>query len=770
MRAGIALKINLIVLAVVFSLGTILAGYFLQEQYTSLQVELRRRIELFGGYLAKTLEGHPDRGDQGGIDQHLRAAALDPEICYIMVKSNEGEIRAARWVNSTAHNIFEVDFPLHTGARSSTGPAFGEVDGDSGLKVNGWLTIGVDASHVNTAIQRLFWRTGIAVSAAALVAMVIGFFYVHFFLRTSITPLLYGIREIGEGSLTYRFSGDRKDELGEIGRAFNEMSERLRRTLFTKEQLEATVAERTAALETALAEQVRSKDEVVAKECRIKLLLDSTAEAIYGLDQDGNCIFCNAACVAMLGYKSEQQLLGQNMHNLLHHTKPDGTPYEMERCGIFDAFRKGERYHCDREYFWRVDGTPIPAEYWAYPVREGERITGAVVTFLDISERIRLTEQLVQAQKLESIGRLTGGVAHDFNNLLTPIMGYSELLKRDLAGNDQAVNMLTNVLKAAGKARELVQQLLSFSRKQVLEMKVIDLGEVIGGLKGILRHTIRESVYLRFNLAGERYGVRADRNQVEQVIMNLAVNAQDAIADHGTIIIETGPVFLDNEYAGLHSEVVPGRYLMVAVSDDGCGMDHETRQRIFEPFFTTKGVGKGTGLGLATVYGIVRQHGGNIWVYSEPGKGTTFKCYFPIVDAEPVAEEAAAEAEVSLSGERRTILLVEDEEMVRTMVQEFLAGQGFQVLAAGTAKEALQMSKGCPLDLLITDVVMPDLNGPELYTRLLEGHAGLKALYMSGYTQNAIVHQGVLVEGIHYIQKPFDAASFTRKVQSVLQS
>ncbi|MCM0082592.1 ATP-binding protein [Geomonas sp. Red32] len=768
MRAGIALKINLIVLAVVFSLGTILAGYFLQEQYTSLQEELRRRIELFGGYLAKTLEGH-QHGD-GGMDQHLKAAVLDPEICYIIVKSAEGEIRAARWINSNAHNIFEVAFPLHAVGGSPGGPAFGEVNGNAGHQVDGSLTIGVDASHVTKSMQRLFWRTGIAVNVAALVAMVIGFFYVHFFLRNSITPFLYGIREIGEGSLTYRFSGDRKDELGEIGRAFNDMADRLRQTLFTKEQLETTVAERTAALESALAEQVRSKNEVVAKEARIKLLLDSTAEAIYGLDVEGNCIFCNAACVAMLGYGSEQQLLGKNMHSLLHHTRPDGTPYQMERCGIFDAFRKGERYHCDREFFWRIDGTPIPAEYWAYPVREGERITGAVVTFLDISERIRLTEQLVQAQKLESIGRLTGGVAHDFNNLLTPIMGYTEILRKDLAGNDQAVAMLSNVLKAAGKARELVKQLLSFSRKQVLEMKVMDLSEVIGGLKGILRHTIRESVELRFNLAPQRYGVRADRNQIEQVIMNLAVNAQDAIAGHGTIIIETGPVLLDNEYAGLHTEVVPGRYLMVAVSDDGCGMDQETRQRIFEPFFTTKGVGKGTGLGLATVYGIVRQHGGNIWVYSEPGKGTTFKCYFPIVDAEPVAEEAAAEAEVSLEGGLRTILLVEDDEMVRAMVQEFLAGQGFQVLDAGTAEEALNISKGRQLDLLITDVVMPDLNGPELYTRLLEGHAGLRALYMSGYTHNVIVHQGVLEEGIHYIQKPFDAASFTRKVQSVLQS
>ena len=326
------------------------------------------------------------------------------------------------------------------------------------------------------------------------------------------------------------------------------------------------------------------------------------------------------------------------------------------------------------------------------------------------------------------------------------------------------------MLQAAEKAKELVKQLLSFSRKQVLEIRTIDLNQTLVEFISILQHTVRESIEIRLNLADKVYGIRADGNQIEQVIMNLAVNAQDAIGERGVITIETAPVLLDDEYARQYPDVTPGKYLMLAVTDDGCGMDLKTQQRIFEPFFTTKGVGHGTGLGLSTVYGIVRQHGGNLSVCSEPGKGTTFKCYFPLVEEMPESEQHIVRSQVSLEGEQRIILLVEDNEMVRKFVEGMLTRQGFEVLVAEHPQEALQLVESRSLDLLITDVVMPHMSGPELHATLLESYPGLKVLYMSGYTSNAITLQESQNNRVKFLQKPFGLDDFFRKIEAVLAS
>lgn len=381
----------------------------------------------------------------------------------------------------------------------------------------------------------------------------------------------------------------------------------------------------------------------------------------------------------------------------------------------------------------------------------------------------KLEEQLFQSQKLESIGRLAGGVAHDFNNMLTPIMGYAEILMSRTEPGSRDFEMLDSIKKAADKSRVLTQQLLSFGRKQILDMKTIDLNEVINSFYGILRRTIREDINLRLCLTNDQIGVRADRNQIEQILMNLAINAQDAITNKGTITIETAPVTLDNEFVRQHAVVKAGKYLMLAFSDNGCGMDQETISKIFEPFYTTKELGKGTGLGLATVYGLVRQHGGNIWVYSEINSGSTFKLYFPAVGGQPEPEEEISSEEVNLSAGGTTILLVEDDEMVRSMVCDLLQKLGFDVIAPENPKQALKISEGLQIDLLISDVVMPGMTGPELYRKLLKSHGKLKVLYMSGYTDDVIVHHGVLDEGIDFIQKPFAINALAKKIDSVLR-
>lgn len=526
--------------------------------------------------------------------------------------------------------------------------------------------------------------------------------------------------------------------------------------------------EQTETLREELAERTRIQDELRSKDERIHNLLDCTEEGIFGVDPEGICTFCNRSCLQLLGYQKEEDLLGRRIHDLIHPGNDGGDGLASDACPVCNTFRTGVGAHLPADVLWRADGTTLETELWAHPVVDNGRICGAVVTFVDVTQRKLLEDQLIQAQKMESIGRLAGGIAHDFNNLLTPIMGYCELLRLDLPDNALVQERCGNVLKAAGGAKELVQQLLSFSRKQVLEMKVIDLNQALSGFQSILRRTIRESIDLKMSLADGSYLVRADKNQIEQVVMNLVVNAQDAIREHGVVTIETAPVLLDDEYARLHKDVTPGRYLMLAVADDGCGMDQETRQRVFEPFFTTKGIGKGTGLGLATVYGIVRQHGGNIWVYSEPNKGTVFKCYLPLADGTAVTERADAGGVVSLEGERRLILLVEDNEMVRSLVAELLGQAGFEMLVACDPKEALKLCAGRRIDLLVTDVVLPYMSGPQLHRKLLQNDPTLKVLYMSGYTSNAIVHQGVLDEGTHYIAKPFALNEFARKVAEVL--
>ena len=528
--------------------------------------------------------------------------------------------------------------------------------------------------------------------------------------------------------------------------------------------------DKSAALETELAERVRAEQALRAKEEYIGLLLGSTAEGIYGMDLNGDCTFCNPSGLAMLGYPSAEQLVGVNIHALIHHSHPDGTPYPDKECKAYRAFRLGMKIYVEDEVFWRSDGTPFPVEYWSHPIVEDGTIRGAVVTFVDISQRRELEEQLLHAQKMESVGRLAGGIAHDFNNLLTPIMGYTELLQLALAEGSPERAKVDGVLKAAVKAKALVQQLLSFGRKQILDMKIIDINQVITSFADILRRTIRENITLQISLTQDIVNIMADMHQIEQIIMNLTVNAQDAISGNGAITIETAPIILDEEYSWHHDGVIPGRYVMLVVSDTGCGMDKATQSKIFEPFFSTKGVGQGTGLGLATVYGLVKQHGGHIWVYSEPGKGTTFKIYLPLVDALPAVEQTAAETQVVFNREQTCILLVEDNDMARNLVHELLTGHGFKVIAADGPRQALQKIQGQVIDLLVTDVVMPDMTGPELHKRLQTDYPDLRALFMSGYTSNVIVHHGVLDDGVNFIQKPFAINDFAKKVESILAS
>jgi len=384
-------------------------------------------------------------------------------------------------------------------------------------------------------------------------------------------------------------------------------------------------------------------------------------------------------------------------------------------------------------------------------------------------ENKRLMDQLLHSQKLESVGRLAGGIAHDFNNLLTPIIGYTEMLRGKMPEDDPGYAKTGHVLNAAHKAQSLVAQLLGFSRKQFLNIEQVDLNAHISAFLGILRRAIRENVDIQTRFNPEPCLTLADKNQFDQILMNLVVNSQDAIIGNGTITIETSNVHVDVAHARQHLDLLPGEYVVLAVSDTGHGMDKETQEKIFEPFFTTKDIGKGTGLGLATVYGLVKQQKGGIWVYSEPGRGTTFKIYFPAFkNVEAALLGPDQEVAVTYDGRGRTVLLVEDEFVVRELVREFLESMYFEVVVLADPLEAVEAANKSPFDLLLTDVIMPGLTGPELYQHLLRKQPGLKALFMSGYTGGIVEASGLTGQNSNYIQKPFTGNGLAAKIKQVL--
>jgi two-component system, cell cycle sensor histidine kinase and response regulator CckA len=500
-----------------------------------------------------------------------------------------------------------------------------------------------------------------------------------------------------------------------------------------------------------------------ATEASYTALVQNAPIGIYRSSPDGRFLTVNAALVRMLGYDAPADVLGLDLARDVY-----ADPAERERLLTRDTY--SEQDYDEVEATWkRKDGRLLTLQLNVRVARDAAGQVEYYETFVrDLTEQRRLQQQLVQSQKMEAVGRLAGGIAHDFNNLLTVITSYSDLLLEDLPPNDPKREDVEQVIHAADGAAALTRQLLAFSRQQVLEPRVVNLNAVVQGVEKMLRRVIGEDVDLVTALASDVGAVKADVGQLEQVLMNLAVNARDAMPTGGKLSIETANVEHDVDYAR-EQEASPVReFVMLAVSDTGIGMDEATKSRIFEPFFTTKAPGKGTGLGLATVYGIVRQSGGFIWVYSELGRGTTFKIYLPEVDAP--APGAAGVGATELPRGTETVLVAEDAAAVRAVTRQVLERQGYTVLEApnGEAALAIAMAHPGPIHLLLTDVVMPGLSGRQVADQLTRLRPDIRVLYTSGYTDDAVVRHGVLEAGIAYLQKPFTTASLARKVREAL--
>lgn len=644
--------------------------------------------------------------------------------------------------------------------------------------------------------------------------------------------------------------------------------------------LEREVEERTEDLRRELSERRLAEKKVLEREQEISLLLDSMAEAVYGIDTQGNCTFTNPSCLRMLGYEDSTELLGRNMHEIMHHSHVDGSPYPKEQCRVCDAYRDGKGVHVDSEMLWRSDGTGFPAEYWSYPIISDEGIIGAVVTFLDISRRkeaekekenllgtlnalvdhmpegvflldtsgnvvmanpvaieylealsgtsvggrldavggrkpgellisppqilwhdvvsegktyevagrglrdggmvfvirdvtrVREVEKRLRLQeRMAAVGQLAAGIAHDFNNILTVINGFAEMLLEEKGLSEEVIRSINAISKSGEKAAELIHQILDFSRQTVGEKKPLDLGVFLGEFMAFIGRTIPENIEISLELGEGSIVVEADESKLQQIFANLVVNARDAMPEGGRLGIRAGLMdFSDENGVSRVMDLMGSRWVLVEISDTGHGIPEDVLPHIFEPFYTTKGPGHGTGLGLPQVYGLVKQHGGNIHVDTS-AEGSTFQVYLPLEETRKTADKVEAPYENLVKGHGQRILVVEDEGVVRGLLVNVLTSLGYSVIQASDGREALDVfeAAGREVDLVVTDIIMPGMDGIELAGELWARVPGLKVVAISGYSVD-LIEDRLRDAGIReMIRKPFKVRELADAISRALE-
>jgi two-component system cell cycle sensor histidine kinase/response regulator CckA len=513
-----------------------------------------------------------------------------------------------------------------------------------------------------------------------------------------------------------------------------------------------------------ITERKRVEEALRQSEASFRAMVEGTY-GVYRATPEGKLLMVNSALVKMLGYASSEEVLALNLATDIFENG-EYTPLLFDQPGRQKQFAKMEAH-------WkRKDGTSLAVEISGRPVKDDSAtILYFEVIAEDVSHIRGVEQRLRHVQKMEAIGRLAGGIAHDFNNVLGVIVAYSEMLVEKLNEDEELFPLVMSITKAVERGGTLTRQLLAFSRQQVLEPQVMSLGDYLGTIKDMLARVIGEDLELKIRTGDARLHVKVDPTQMEQVVMNLVVNARDAMPRGGRLTIETSEVDIDDEYCSRNPEARVGRHVMLAVSDTGCGMPPEVLSRIFEPFFTTKEQGKGTGLGLATLYGIVKQSGGHITAYSEVGRGTTFKIYLPATQEETAKRETLSPEKIAPRGVE-TILIVEDEESLRAVTREYLANKGYQVIVAENFEQAVEASADSArhIDLLMTDVVLPGASGPKLAERLATTRPEMKVLFVSGYTADALVHGDLHRTDFVFLSKPFSLNTLARKIRAILDS
>ena len=770
-RAGgrfVSLQTKLLVgtLLVVASVMSALVVIVEHRQREAIIREVQRRGDTLARDLAVGSTGPLVLYNYTQLEQNVARVATETDVAYAMILDRDGRVAAHNHrpeivgtllSGGTLDRILSTDATLAQELYGPDGEALYDFAVPIRVDAQRWGTARVGLSRRRmeaeiAATRRQLVLLAVLVLAGAGLASAL----VARRIARPVRQLAAGAVAISRGELVQRVEPTTRDEIGQLATAFNEMARQLH------EQRSALLEQRTA-LEAAHGELRRRFAQLSDLKSYTDHILDSLVNGIVTLDLDGRVVTLNGAAEALLGSPAGDAARGRHVAEVLGHAP--------ELVAILQAaiqWRTGRTVTVNLPS--RTGVTPV--EITTATLKGGEdQDLGVIVVVRDLTAVRALEAQLRHAQKMEAVGRLAGGVAHDFNNLLTVITGRSQLLLLKLPPESPLRRDVELVEETAHRASALTRQLLAFSRKQMVQPRVVDLNEVVRGMETMLSRLIGEDVTLATRLDQTAGCVRADPAQLEQMIVNLAVNARDAMPLGGRLTLETGFVRLDEEFAREHVGLRPGPHVRLVVRDTGVGMDGLIKAHLFEPFFTTKGPGKGTGLGLATVYGIVTQCGGAVRVDSEPGQGAVFTIDLPRVDA-PADVRGDPGIPAAAPHGSETVLLVEDEPEVRGLARDILHQQGYTVLEAADGDEALRVGRdhGGPIHLLVTDVVMPQMGGRELADHLKAGRQETKVLYVSGYTDDAILHQGVSETGMAFLPKPFTASALAHKVREVLDA
>ncbi|MCD6580744.1 MAG: PAS domain S-box protein [Desulfuromusa sp.] len=531
------------------------------------------------------------------------------------------------------------------------------------------------------------------------------------------------------------------------------------------EELLSVIASRAA----AECERMHFVRELSRSEEKLRTLFNSTAEAIVGIDMLGDIVFCNPSAVKILGYAGEQDLVGKSFFRLISSKNYSESLSGHEECPFISAISSGSKISSEEDLFTHRDGHQVPVEYWGHPMQRDDQLVGGVITFIDISRRKKLEKQLQHSQRMEAIGTLTGGIAHDFNNILTVISGYVGLLQSQVTDNPKLLAKIQKIGAAAERGSQLTHGLLAYSRRKSGTFIPVDLNRLILNVQDIFGQVIGERIKKTLNLSEQQLVVLAEPSQFEQVLVNLATNARDAMLDGGELTMKTEQTEIDRSFCQMSGYGEPGLYALITVEDDGVGIPKEIQQKIFDPFFTTKDTGKGTGLGLAMAWGIVKQHKGYILLDSAPGKGARFKIYLPLTDQRLIPQEAPKSGK--LPGGDETILLVEDDPLVREATYSILTTVGYQVVSSDCAESALKIldQQNKNLSLVLSDVVMPGIKGPEFYQEIRK-KTDIPVIFMSGYTFDSLHEQGLVREEVLLLNKPVQPLELLTKIRETLDT
>ncbi len=759
------------------------------QRWVSRTLEVRSQVQLIHNHLEEaesSVLGYLMTRDPEWLKSFQSSRRSIPEALdrlESMVSDNSDQVarvqRLKQLMIDRLSGLSSLPARIPEGTRATAHPALAQSRQnleEIRAQINGILDQENQFLERRTAQASRVSRSGFVVIAGGLLLVplgaILGMLLFTSAISRRIEVLQENARRLARG-LPVSLTPSGSDEIGRLEQSLFEagtlLADRERQLRHVADGLEARVAERTAdlaaanrALQGEIEERSRTEAQLAEANNRLRVVIDSSPLAIIRLDLDGRVLSWSCGAERIYGW-SEPEVLGKPLP-----TVPD------QRMDFFHealaGAARGETLTGVQSICQRKDGTTIDSRVWTAPLADAQgHIREIMAIFEDFSGQRKLEEQFAQSQKMEAIGRLAGGVAHDFNNVITVVSGYGQMVLEGVGEDPVLREAAGEILKAADRAAALSGQLLTFSRRQSIQPRVIELPALVLNIERMLGRVIGEDIELKTILQTGTAPVRVDPGQMEQVLMNLAVNARDAMPHGGKLTIETANVYLDESYAREHAGIQAGPYVMLAVSDTGNGMDAETRRHLFEPFFTTKDRGKGTGLGLSTVYGIVKQHGGDIWVYSELDKGTVFKVYLPQVIAAAVAASAEGTKAAATLG-TETVLVVEDEAVVRRLVCDILNVHGYTVLEAESGAKALEISQAheSKIDLLVTDVVMPKMNGRDLAEAMVLLLPEVKVLFLSGYTDQVVIEHGVLDAGAEFLQKPFSPETLAQKVRAVL--